>query len=223
MKPIEGTIILSGGGDEQQSLTLDNFFLERIPTNGTILYIPLALLGHRLYDGAPDWFKSVLELHSRPDISILVGSNLDTIKEIDSFDAIYIGGGNTWKLRKLIYENDFNKQIINFISSEKVVYGGSAGAILLGKNISCQDDEKNDNTDNFGINLVNGYSVACHYTPKRDLEIFEWCKKNNEKIIAIPEESGVIVFQEEMFSVGSASCFIFTPSEEKLELKQNSN
>lgn len=39
----ESKIILSGGGDQHKSLALDGFFFGKIPKNGAILYIPIAL------------------------------------------------------------------------------------------------------------------------------------------------------------------------------------
>jgi len=203
------TIILSGGGSEKQSLILDNFFFKSIPKNGSILYIPTALIGHRMYNGAENWFKSVINLHERNDLTLETLIDFKNHNDLDKYDAIYIGGGNTWKLRKIFKENNFDSNILNFISKNKILYGGSAGAIIFGEDISCQDDESILDPFVEGLNIVDNYSIACHYEDRRDNEINSWCKINNKKIIAIPENSGIIFAEDKFLVLGSSDCFIF--------------
>jgi len=52
-----------------------------------------------------------------------------------TIETIYIGGGNTFKLLKELKESGFDKELLKFIKEGKPVYGGSAGALILGKNI----------------------------------------------------------------------------------------
>ncbi len=209
MKNNNSTIILSGGGSEKQSLLLDNFFFDNIKKNGSILYIPTALVGHKMYDGAENWFKSVIELHDRNDISLDTLIDFNKYQNLDKYDALYIGGGNTWKLRKAFKENNFDEKILDFICKNKILYGGSAGAIILGENVSCQKDEEITDPEIKGINLIGGYSIACHYSEERDLDIKKWCEYNNKNIIAVPEDSGIIFINGNLSMIGGSDCFIF--------------
>jgi dipeptidase E len=190
---ISSTIILSGGGDEKQSLLLDNFFFQKIKDNGSILYIPIALRGHRYFDGADQWFKGVLSLHNRKDINITTIKDLNNSLDLNNFDAVYIGGGNTWNLFKEIKESGFDKNLKDFSSlPDKILYGGSAGAIIFGKYISCQHDEKLIDIEDSGLDLIGDNSVACHYETSRDGDIENWYDEKMSNVIAISEDSEVI-------------------------------
>ncbi len=216
MKINNSTIILSGGGSEKQTLSLDNFFFNSLKKNANILYIPTALIGHKMYEGAENWFKSVIALHNREDLILDILKDFKIYKGLNKYDAIYIGGGNTWMLRKLLRENNFDEKLISFINKDNgIIYGGSAGAIVLGENISCQNDEKIEGMEYKGFDMIVGYSVACHYDESKDSEIKKWCLDNNSNIIAIPEDSGVILNNNNISTIGNSKCFYFTGQSKK--------
>ncbi len=203
------TIILSGGGNEQQTFELDAFFFEKIKQGGSVLYIPIALRGHEYFNTAANWFLDVVKIHGREnDLEITTIYDLETKFVLDQFDAIYIGGGNTWNLLQEIRDSGYDKMLTEYVQSGKVLYGGSAGAILFGKDISCQHDEKSINIDSAGLNLIGGHSVACHYNLNDDEDIVEWVENNN-KIIGIPENGGVILIDGEITQVIGGNSFIF--------------
>lgn len=216
MKKNNSIIILSGGGSEKQSLLLDNFFFDNIRKNGNVLYVPTALIGHRMYDDAENWFKSVIKLHERDDLILETLVDFKKYENLDKYDALYIGGGNTWKLRKCFKDNDFDKKILDYLSKNKIVYGGSAGAIIFGEDISCQKDEEIMNPEIKGLNMVNEYSIACHYLAEKDEDIKKWCKAKSKSIIAIPEDSGVIIRNGEISIIGYSNCFIFNSNTKDL-------
>ncbi len=183
-------IILAGGGNEQQSFRVDEFFFSRIPKNGTILYIPVALRGHKLFESSQEWFQNLLRLHKREDIKIIPVKHFDKEMFNRDIDAIYIGGGNTWNLLKEIYESEVYDILIEKIKFGILTYGGSAGAIILGGDISKNPDlqGKEINYDK-GLNLLDGYSVVPHANSVdlSDPNILY------SKTIALPEDSGVFV------------------------------
>ncbi|MED3960953.1 Type 1 glutamine amidotransferase-like domain-containing protein [Niallia taxi] len=78
-----------------------------------------------------------------------------TLENQKQFSAIYIGGGNTFSLLNAIRISRLDKALEEFIENEGVIYGGSAGAIILGSNImACAHmDANNANLQNFeGLN-----------------------------------------------------------------------
>lgn len=205
-------IFLSGGGDETQSFLLDNFFLQNIPENGNILYIPLALRGHRLFEGAEEWFTSLLSSHKREDISITTLQNADSTIPLDSFDAVYIGGGNTWSLLKELKESHFNTKLQDYIAlPHKMIYGGSAGAIILGAKISCQNDQRVESfEDENGLDLLSGKSVTCHYEGSGEQEtlVANWLSAHQTELLALSEDNGIIISDdgtETVLGTGHAS------------------
>ena len=87
------------------------------------------------------------------------------------------------------------------MEEDGIVYGGSAGAIIFGKDLdSCNTDDKNEVglEDNSGFEMLNGYSLLCHYT-SRDAERTELSKKyllelsKTKPVYAIPEEDTIYV------------------------------
>lgn len=187
-------IILSGGGDENQSFAIDKFFLSSVPKNGKILYIPIALRGHRLFEECELWMLSVLKKHDRSDVVVLTAKEMSPEKLNQDFDAIYIGGGNTWSLLNEIIKSDTLDILKKKINSGIVTYGGSAGAILLGEDISKNPDANDAATDNSkGLDLLLGFSIVPH---SDTLEI----TKNDlyPKTISIPEDGGVFVTEEKI-------------------------
>lgn len=106
--------------------------------------------------------KSVDEnAYSRFEIEMLTDLNNVDYSSLEKFDSIYIGGGNTFALLKTLKETKFADTLLKFIDSGRSVYGGSAGAIVLGKDTSTAfignlTDENNVQiTDFLGLNVCN--------------------------------------------------------------------
>ena len=115
---------------------------------------------------------------------------------LNNFKGIYIGGGNTFKLLKEIKENKFDKKLKSF---NGIIYGGSAGAIIFGKTIEpCSFGKIKDKNnvklkDLKGLNLVNNCNIKCHYFNEEKKEIKNYVKKTKIPIIALPNDSGIYV------------------------------
>ncbi len=211
LNQVNGTY-LSGGGNEKQSFPLDELFFRQLPDNGRLLYIPLALRRHKLYQTVGLWMKSVLELHKRVDLKFEVLDKLSgiTLAHLRLFDAIYIGGGNTWSLMKEIQETAFSEVLTKYVRLNRAVYGGSAGAIVLGERIDTQDDNNDVGwDDNYGMRLLGGYSVTCHFKQRDRKKYKNWSIVNNLPIICLPDEAGLILENEKAKCIGRKPCTIF--------------
>ncbi|MBI2610039.1 Type 1 glutamine amidotransferase-like domain-containing protein [Candidatus Giovannonibacteria bacterium] len=199
-------LYLSGGGDEKQSFSLDKFFFEDIDNKARLLYIPVALRGHKLYSEAGVWMKSVLDLHNRMDIEFELWDDLSdkNYSDLEEFNAIYIGGGNTWNLIKEIREKNFGLILKKYLESGGLIYGGSAGAVILGNRIDAQDD-KNEPAllDNIGLNILGKYSVATHYKAEFKEKYLAWVSKENQPLLCLPEETGFAYDGHVFFCIGT--------------------
>ncbi len=218
----DNRIYLSGGGNEEQSFPLDKFFFKTFPKNGNFLYIPVALRGNKLYPTAHLWMKKVLELHNRNDVQFEVADDLAKYKQEDlkKFDAIYIGGGNTWNLMQELRDSGFSQEFVSYVKNGGVVYGGSAGAIVLGKNTDTHDDENKINLKNTtGFNLLGGYSVACHYTNEHSKRFRDWVMSHKSPIVCLPEEAGLILGNDSVLCVGIKPCVIYLAGGVKKEIQ----
>jgi len=218
----DNRIYLSGGGNEKQSFPLDKFFFDTFPNNGSFLYIPVALRGNKLYPTTHIWMKSILKIHERNDIQFETADNLSKyrLEDLKNFDAIYIGGGNTWSLMQELRDSGFSQELISYIKNSGVVYGGSAGAIVFGKNIDTHGDENKINLkDTSGFNLVSDYSVACHYTNKQSDLFKDWAISHKSPILCLPEEAGLIFGNDSILCVGTKPCVIYFDDGIKKEIQ----
>ena len=214
-------IYLSGGGNEKQSFPLDKFFFDTLPKNGRFLYIPIALRGHKLYSTAHLWMKGITELHKRTDVKFqtLDDPSKFTLETLKEFNGIYIGGGNTWSLIKELRDSGFADILIQYIEAGGQVYGGSAGAIIMGGKINTHDDEnKIDLQDVSGFNLLNNFSIACHFKDGRNDRFKTWAIDNNLPIVCLPEETGLIIENGNALCVGIKPCVIYLADGTKKEL-----
>src|SRR5215469_16115849 len=97
-------LLLAGGGDAEDSQQLDMLLVQLI-AGGPMLYMPIALAPHReSYESCYHWIRAVF-LPARIDsITMWTDVSQKTVADLESFAAIYIGGGNTFKLL-----NDFRR------------------------------------------------------------------------------------------------------------------
>ena len=152
---MKGKIFLSGGGGFKKTYDFDRIFLRNIKS---ILYIPIAWKNNNFKE-CLKWFKSMLKAHKKKTtVEMLTGLSKNI--ELNNYDAIYIGGGNTFKLLKKIKDSKFDKKLLEYYKKGGIIYGGSAGAIIWGNDINiakiCKDADVNKvmlkNTK--GVNLL---------------------------------------------------------------------
>jgi dipeptidase E len=194
----KGHIILGGGGDFDISFKLDEKYFSLLDDGSKILYIPIALSRTKIgYEACYDWFSKIISGHSRDkdiDFSMLLEN--DQIPNLKEYNSIYLGGGNTYKLLDYIYQNNMAEKFANFVNCGGVIYGGSAGAIIFGKDIRTVEEENDKNYPNFlGLNIFKDKSIICHYEQSFDQKIFISAEKINSSIAALPEDSGLILNQ----------------------------
>lgn len=139
-------------------------------------------------------------------------------KSYKDYACIYIGGGNTYKLLNDLKKSGCFEKIKKYlIEDDGIIYGGSAGAIIFGKDLdSCKTDDDNEVglIDNTGFNMINGYSLLYHYTSRDDSRT-ELSKKyllelsKNKPVYAIPEEVSIYVNNDNIEFIGNRPYYEF--------------
>ena len=210
-----GKLILSGGGDEKQTFEVDEIFLKGVKK---ILYIPVAWKNND-FEACKEWFTNAMQQHKRVDMEML--TNLTKSPNLNDYDAVYIGGGNTFKLLKKIRDSKFDRKLVQYYNNGGIVYGGSAGAIILGRDINiallCDDADTNDvNLKNTkGFDKVKGYDIQCHYNDSQLREHQEFIRKTKRHIVAIPEESALLIEEDAYKVIGLKPITIITQNASK--------
>ena len=209
---LKGTLFLSGGGSKEDSYLLDKEFSKILKRK--LLYIPIAIdIKKHPYSECFKWIKDIFKQFNFTNIEMWTDLRNKTINDLKEFGAIYIGGGNTFKLLKEIKDSKFDKLFIEFHKKGGHIYGGSAGAIILGKSvITASKNDKNEVNlkDLNGLNLCLDYSIWCHYNPKDDKEILALQKRERlGKIASLSEDAGLIIENKEIKAIGSGHVFFF--------------
>lgn len=209
-------VFLCGGDAGNQTVLANQKLNEVIDHNNPLLYVPLAMESV-LYPKCLKWIKNELKDVDFPDIDMAVSKEELYRKNLYDYCAVFIGGGNTYKLlSELKISGSFSK-ILEYIKNDGVVFGSSAGAIIFGEDIeSCKYDDKNECNlvDTAGFNVLNGISLLCHYTnndAEKDLRSTYYLSElsKRRKIIALPEEDTIFVNGEKIEVIGTRPYFKF--------------
>lgn len=186
-------LFLGGGGDIEDSVIIDKDFFENITSCDKILYIPVAC-DFTSYENCFEWFYSLVNKYvnmNKNNITMLLET--DNIPNLEDYKGIYIGGGNTYKLLDYVVKNNLAPKFNEYIKKGGNIFGGSAGAIIFGQSIETVIEEKENFPNNKGLGWLSNYTIRCHYKVDED-EIFkDISKKINYPVIALPENSGIII------------------------------
>lgn len=205
-----GKLFLSGGGGKNDSKLLDEMFAKCLDKK-KILYIPIAMLQtEHSFAECHIWIKSVFKDFGISDITMWTDLSGKKYEDLSGFEAIYIGGGNTFKLMDDLKKSKFDKFLKIFFVNGGIIYGGSAGAIILGDDIGTSSDNNDVGLkDLSGMKLLKGFSIWCHYKAEHDELLFDYVRNKKIPTIAIPEKSGIVFDEGKITIVGFESVFLF--------------
>ncbi len=223
------SLILCGGGDGNQVKESYELFASEV-NGGKVLYIPIAWSNGNL-EACIDWFKSEMLPYGVTDIDDVLDAKDITKDKLAKYSGVFVGGGNTFKLLKMLKETKAFNCLNEFLDNGGVIMGASAGALIFGKsidtclktelNISSTDENIVDLKDTSGFNKVNGYSLFVHY--KKKSEQIEKTAINikrllaqGHKIICLPEETSIWINDKQIKIIGQKPAEIFNGQDKKI-------
>src|SRR5688572_14846997 len=115
-------LILAGGGDASQSILTDEFYISLLE-KGNILFLPQAISPETWsYERAFEWIQKPVPFKK---LEIFMWNNLDDKRygDVEKFESIYLMGGNTFKLLKVLRDTGFDQLLSKFVRDNNVVYG----------------------------------------------------------------------------------------------------
>ncbi|WP_350445979.1 Type 1 glutamine amidotransferase-like domain-containing protein [Anaeromonas gelatinilytica] len=119
---------------------------------------------------------------------------------------MYIASGNTYKLLDVVRKSGFSNFITQVVS-EKIIIGNSAGAVILGQDISSSNDENIIGLKNTeGLRLVD-YLVCPHYSVDKDERLQNLSRNFNQKVIGISERSAILIDSNKEEKFGDIKVF----------------
>ena len=96
-----------------------------------------------------------------------------------------------------------------FVQKGGLLYGGSSGAVILGKNIAITLDEKDGYKHENGLGLIGNYSILCHYDNTQNNPIKFYINQTKFNVIAVPIDSGLVVYDKIAKIVGLSQVTVF--------------
>ncbi len=206
-------VIVAGGGNAEDSAPADDVFARSIHTHQSILYLPIALDPHRHpYATCLAWLRSVFGPRGLHNISMWSDITGKTDEDVAPYAAVYIGGGNTFTLLHMFQSTGFLHVLRRFIERGGIVYGGSAGAIMLGRDIrTAAHMDPNDVrvTDSAGLNVLSGHAIWCHYQPADDMHIRAYVGQCGFPVIALSERAAVSARADQIVALGYDPTLVF--------------
>ena len=221
------TLFLNGGGSGEQVIDSYLFFKEKTDTKKPLLYVPLAMEEQK-YPDCLKWITKEMRSYRFPKIDMVTSPEEFATKDFNKYGAIFIGGGDTYKLLADLKSNSIYKKIQNFLAIGGTIFGGSAGAIIFGKDLdSCSHEDKNTVglQDTTGFNQAFGAYIGVHYKngdPQREKRATEAFTKLSFKgpVIALPEEDTLAIGKNEVHVIGSRDFYIFKEGKRHLRKPQ---
>lgn len=209
-------IFLCGGGSGKEIKEATIKFGNLIDKSKPLLYIPLAMKSEK-YDSCLEWIKEEMNIIGINNIDMVTSGEDLYKKNFDNYSAIYIGGGNTYKLLRDIKKNNFFDKIKRYIDNDGIVFGGSAGAIIFGKDIdTCKYEDDNSIIglkDTSGFDVLSGYSLLCHYNDNivKTENNINYLKEYSigRKVIYLPEEDTIFIDSNDIELIGDKEYLLF--------------
>lgn len=231
-------LILCGGGSGEQNLLANQKLDEIINHTKPLLYIPLAMdEEEHPYNSCFEWIQEELKNVKVPYIEMVRTFEELAAKKLENYSAIFIGGGNTYKLLFGLKQSGAYNNIKNYIENNGIIIGGSAGAVIFGYDIniiSSMDPNDVKLNDTKGFNVLSGISIFPHYTNKKSKltdeenetrlnnftnSIIEFSTSIGE-VIAIPEEDAIYINEEKVEVIGTKPYYTFKNGvSNKIEIK----
>ena len=209
-------VFLNGGGADIQTIGAYKKLNQIIDHSKPCLYIPLAMKQEK-YDGCYEWITGELKSISVPNIDMVRSAKELSTKTLNDYSFLFIGGGNTFKLLHDLKTSGSFEKISEYINNDGIVFGGSAGAIIFGKDLeACRLADSNDVNlkDINGFDVLNGISILCHFTngtPEKDEKSKQYLLElsQHRTSVALPEEVTLFVSDNCIEVIGDSPYYLF--------------
>ena len=202
---VTGSLFLSGGGGAEDSLLLDSAFASAVGS-GPLWYWPVAMDPTGVdYTACLDWVTGVFAPLGVDEIHMWDGADGEPAPRLAEFRGVYIGGGNTFRLLAVLRRHGLPPALQRFVENGGAVYGGSAGAAVLGADITTVahlDVDSCHTTDPRGLDLLAGHGVFVHHRLQDAPRAQDWARRNGRPVVALDERAGAVLTDGRLTAVG---------------------
>jgi dipeptidase E len=182
-----------------------------------VAFVPFAFHDHDAYTAR------VRERLGRMDLDVI------PIADLDRADAIFVGGGNTFRLLKALYERDLLGTIRDRIRAGLPYLGSSAGTVIAAPSMKTTNDMPIVEPPSFAALGLVTFQINPHYldpdpqsTHKGETRadrIREFLEENEAPVVGLREGSILRVEDETTTLLGSKAARVFRRGEEPVEVE----
>ena len=180
-----------------------------------VAFVPFALRDHAAYTA------KIRERLARMDLEVVSTDHLDTA------DAIFVGGGNTFRLLNTLYERDLLDSIRDRVRAGLPYLGSSAGTVIAAPTMMTTNDMPVVEPPSFNALALVPFQINPHYldpdpqsTHKgetREERIREFLEENETPVVGLREGSILRVENDTTTLLGEKTARIFRRGEEAVE------
>lgn len=187
---------------------------EHFADRPNLVFVPYALADH---DGYEDLVQKRFQ-----ELGLTIKSlhhSSDPVETVNSADGIFIGGGNSFRLLKTLYDLQLIAPIQNLVSQGKPYMGSSAGTNMSCPTIRTTNDMPIVEPPGFSaLNLVpfqiNPHFLdadpnSTHKGETREQRLAEYLEENTTPVVAIREGSWLTVDENKCTLNGATGMMLF--------------
>ena len=190
----------------------------------TVLFVPYALHDRDGYASrARERFRTMgYDLDSIHTIS-------DPVKALNDAEAIFIGGGNTFRLLKALYDHDVLQLIASRVAAGIPYIGTSAGSNVAGPTIKTTNDMPIVQPPSFeALGLVpfqinphflDANPNSTHMGETREERILQFLEENDTPVAGLREGAMVVGENDSYLLKGSSGARIFRKGQDPVEAR----
>jgi dipeptidase E len=188
-----------------------------------VLFIPYALFDRDKYAGTAQqrFQKMGYELRS-------VHTADDPVAAVNETDAVFIGGGNTFRLLKALYDFDLLDAIRDRVSNGMPYIGSSAGSNIAAPTIRTTNDMPIVQPPSFNALGLVSFQINPHYLDPdpnsrhmgetREERIVQFLEENETPVVGLREGAMLRIEDGETMLRGSTGARIFRRGMEAIEI-----
>ena len=188
-----------------------------------VLFVPYALFDRDKYaaNARQRFQKMGYELTS-------VHTAENPVAAVNETDAVFIGGGNTFRLLKALYDFDLIEAIRNRVSNGMPYIGSSAGSNVAAPTIKTTNDMPIVQTPSFNALGLVTFQINPHYLDPdpnskhmgetREERIIQFLEENDTPVVGLREGAMLRIENGETILRGSTGARIFRKGVEPIEI-----
>jgi dipeptidase E len=152
-----------------------------------------------------------------------------SIDDLDRADAVFVGGGNTFRLLKTLYDRDLLKTIRDRVHAGLPYVGASAGTVIAAPTMQTTNDMPIVEPPSFAALGLIDFQINPHYLDPdpqsthhgetREERIREYLEENAGPVVGLREGSMIQVEDGVTTLVGEKSARLFRRSEDPVEIQ----